>query len=66
MKYLESQSILRRVLGNELLSRIQLLSEFDVEILIGDSVFQFFVESHWDIRDFELLLDITGNLDAPR
>ena len=66
MDYIESQEILCRALGNELLSYIQQLSESDIDALIGDSVFQSFLESNWEIRDFELLLDLTGNLDAPR
>ena len=61
-----SNSILRRALGNELLNTIQLISELDTDTIFGKESPPLFLESHWDIRDFELLLDLTGNLDNPR
>jgi hypothetical protein len=62
----DSNSILCRALGNELLNTIQLISESDTDIVFGKESPTLFLESQWDIRDFELLLDLTGNLDNPR
>ena len=61
----DSNSILRRTLGNELLNTVQLISELDTDALFNKESPTSFLESQWDIRDFELLLDLTGNLDAP-
>jgi hypothetical protein len=66
MNSTESQAVLLRSLPNKLLSCIQLLSEHDIDIYASDAVLKPFLESQWEIRDFELLLDLTGNLDAPR
>ena len=61
----DSNSVLRRTLGNELLNTVQFISESDTDTVFGKESPTSFLESQWDIRDFELLLDITGNLDAP-
>jgi len=61
----DSNSTLRRTLGNELLDAVQLLSELDTDALFNKESPTYFLESQWEIRDFELLLDLTGNLDAP-
>lgn len=58
-------SILRRTLGKKLLDAVQFLSELDTDALFNKESPKYFLESQWEIRDFELLLDFTGNLDAP-
>ena len=69
MNTLDVGSILIKSLSREGYGIIQLLSEDDVSFRLGaisaDTLPKNFLEAHWEIRDFELLLDITGNLDAP-
>jgi hypothetical protein len=69
MNTIESESLLIRSLDYEGLGLIQLVSEADIATKLSvasiDYLPKSFLESQWEVRDFELLMNLTGNLDAP-
>lgn len=69
MNDIEAKGLLIKSLDREMHMLIEFLSEGDVASRFSVKSMDFlpksFLEAQWENRDFELLLDLTGNLDAP-